>query len=110
MESSISVQSKSLLCKLICHFKSFKGCLPQILLGPFLKTLPHISGEKKIFGVIVDCQGASKEQWKIYTGFVNTVLKLRIKLKLIRYNTLDESVFVCTMFMDLSKDILFAIG
>ena len=24
------------------HFKSFKGCIPQILLGPFLKTLVHI--------------------------------------------------------------------
>ena len=23
-------------------FKSFKGCLPQILLGPFLNTLPHL--------------------------------------------------------------------
>ena len=23
-------------------FKFFKGCLPQILLGPFLDTLPHI--------------------------------------------------------------------
>ena len=25
------------------HFKSFKGCLPQILLGPFLNTLSHFS-------------------------------------------------------------------
>ena len=25
------------------HFKFFKGSLPQILLGPFLKTLVHIS-------------------------------------------------------------------
>ena len=24
------------------HFKSFQGCLPQSLLGPFLNTLPHI--------------------------------------------------------------------
>ena len=24
------------------HFKFFKDCLPQILLGPFLKTLTHI--------------------------------------------------------------------
>ena len=24
------------------HFKFFKGCLPQILLGPFLNTLSHI--------------------------------------------------------------------
>ena len=23
-------------------FKSFKGCLPQILLGPFLNTLSHM--------------------------------------------------------------------
>ena len=23
------------------HFKFFKGCLPQILLGPFLNTLSH---------------------------------------------------------------------
>ena len=26
----------------IYPFKFFKGCLPQILLGPFLNTLPHI--------------------------------------------------------------------
>ena len=25
------------------HFKFFKGCLPQILLGPFLNTLTHIT-------------------------------------------------------------------
>ena len=24
------------------HFKFFKGCLPQILLGPFLNTLSHV--------------------------------------------------------------------
>ena len=24
------------------HFKFFKGCLPQILLGPFLNTLAHL--------------------------------------------------------------------
>ena len=24
------------------HLKSFKGCLPQILLGPFLNTLTHL--------------------------------------------------------------------
>ena len=25
------------------HFKFFKGCLPQILLGPFLNTLTHLA-------------------------------------------------------------------
>ena len=25
------------------HFSFFKGCLPQILLGPFLNTLPHLN-------------------------------------------------------------------
>ena len=25
-------------------FKFFKGCLPQILLGPFLNTLSHLYG------------------------------------------------------------------
>ena len=25
------------------HFKYFIGCLPQILLGPFLNTLTHIN-------------------------------------------------------------------
>ena len=25
-----------------CHFKFFKGCFPQIILGPFLNTLTHI--------------------------------------------------------------------
>ena len=25
------------------HFKFFKGCLPQILLGPFLNTLTYIN-------------------------------------------------------------------
>ena len=31
------------------HFKSFKGCLPQILLGPFLNTLTHIISYSKTF-------------------------------------------------------------
>ena len=30
------------------HFKYFKGCLPQILLGPFLNTLTHIFHQKKV--------------------------------------------------------------
>ena len=28
------------------HFKLFKGCLPQILLGPFLNTLTHLNVKK----------------------------------------------------------------
>ena len=39
------------------HFKFFKGSLSEILLGPFLNTLSHISDEKKISGAIMDCQG-----------------------------------------------------
>ena len=34
------------------HFKFIKGCLPQILLGPFLNTLSHIifqSTKQKLF-------------------------------------------------------------
>ena len=27
------------------HFKIFKGCLSQILLGPFMNALPHVSIE-----------------------------------------------------------------
>ena len=27
---------------MVCPLQIFKGCLPQILLGPFLNTLPHI--------------------------------------------------------------------
>ena len=35
------------LCSVVClskpyHFKIFEGCLPQILLGPFLNTLCHL--------------------------------------------------------------------
>ena len=29
------------------HFKFFKGCLPQILLGAFLNALTHIQSQKK---------------------------------------------------------------
>ena len=29
-------------------FKSFKGCLPQILLGPLLNTLSHMSLDSEI--------------------------------------------------------------
>ena len=29
------------------HFKIFEGCLPQILLGPFLNTLSHIGQIKQ---------------------------------------------------------------
>ena len=43
---------KALKC-MVCsgrpyHFKCFKGCLPQILLGPFLNTLPQIYMPLKI--------------------------------------------------------------
>ena len=34
------------------HFKFFKGCLPQILLGPFLNTLPHLRSRIYIYNVI----------------------------------------------------------
>ena len=30
------------------HFKLFKGCLPQILLGLFLNTLPHLYEDEYI--------------------------------------------------------------
>ena len=30
------------------HFKLFKGCLPQILLGLFLNTLPHLYEDEHI--------------------------------------------------------------
>ena len=38
---------KKTLRDMVCYsrpysFKFFKGCLPQILLGPFLNTIPHI--------------------------------------------------------------------
>ena len=32
------------------HFKLFKGCLPQVLLGPFLNTLTHKILEFYLFG------------------------------------------------------------
>ena len=32
------------------HFKFFKGCLPQILLGPFLNTLTHTNQFDKFSG------------------------------------------------------------
>ena len=30
------------------YFKSFKGCLPQILLGPFLKSFSHLGTYPKL--------------------------------------------------------------
>ena len=32
-------------------FKFFKGCLPQIFLGPFLNTLSHTAISKKDVGI-----------------------------------------------------------
>ena len=48
------------------HFKFFKGCLPQILLGLFLNTLTHISLFKKI--------------WMFFIRIVYTLVKLKIGL------------------------------
>ena len=31
-----------------CQFKFFKGCLPQILTGPFLNILSHLLGNKNV--------------------------------------------------------------
>ena len=36
----IKIQQKCI--SRLYHFKFFSGCLPQILLGPFLDTLSHI--------------------------------------------------------------------
>ena len=36
------------------HFKFFKGCLPQILPGPFLNTLTHIWSEVSVDAHILD--------------------------------------------------------
>ena len=35
------------------HFKFFKGCLPQILLGPFLNTLSHMVHQRQLIFFMV---------------------------------------------------------
>ena len=46
------------------HFKFFKGCLPQILLGPFLNTLTHIFLHlTKV--VIIEFIASENNQWFI---------------------------------------------
>ena len=54
------------------HFKFFKGCLPQILLGPFLKTLIHL-----IFRFSFRILGHSCDSvWVIYKDKKNGFAKL----------------------------------
>ena len=37
------------------HFKFFKGCLPQILLGPFLNSLTHLIVSTMIAHCQIEC-------------------------------------------------------
>ena len=46
------------------HFKSLKGCLPQIVLGPFLNTLTHIKAFlQKISMTFPDVTGGCKTKY-----------------------------------------------
>ena len=33
---------------MVCLSKLFKGCLPQILLDPFMNTLPHLPSRENL--------------------------------------------------------------
>ena len=53
--------------------KFFKDCLPEILLGPFLNTLPHLFGNKTPSIILLSClsrsshRRCSKKFRKIYS-------------------------------------------
>ena len=47
------------------HFRFFKGCLTQILLGPFLKPVQNVSRKSKFRRIIV--QTIQKSDWVIVT-------------------------------------------
>ena len=50
-------------------FKFFKGCLRQILLGPFLNTLSHIKNvQNLILTYILRCFICKEKNWETYKG------------------------------------------
>ena len=52
------------------HFKFFKGCLPQILLGPFLNTLNQMFSTNIIFNIntIFSCPGIAGKVYILEPG------------------------------------------
>ena len=53
----------------VISLQIFKGCLPQILLGPFLNTLPHmmenVEASEAATGVF-----CKKDDFKDFTNFI----------------------------------------
>ena len=82
------------------HFKFFKGCLPQILLGPFLNTLSHMIGSyhaSVITSNIFICWFIA-----IYFGFCNM-----LRIKIFHKNTAIFYVFYLLNVQIISICILY---
>ena len=82
------------------HFKFFKGCLPQILLGPFLNTLSHMIGSYHALVItsnIFICWFIA-----IYFGFCNM-----LRIKIFHKNTAIFYVFYLLNVQIISICILY---
>ena len=73
------------------HFKFFKGCLPRILLGPFLYTLTHMFACPHPFRASVPRNFNSflctAKQWPVLESLFNKVAGLRLQHRKRDFNT-----------------------
>ena len=60
------------------NLKSFKSCLPQILLGPFLNTLPHVNSLRNLKTYIPQSQNFSTD--KVHRIYLSTAQFITIIL------------------------------
>ena len=61
------------------HFKFFKGCLPQMLLGPFLKTL---SSHIYFYHIVLQCfRKYCEDLQRFFAKIVNGIYPLTVSVK-----------------------------
>ena len=90
----------------IYHFEFFKGCLPQILLDPFLNTLTHVYSHSLACWIWkVKYFARKKIKLNIYSNFPVTLLPMTIRGVWLSSSTLSffislaltQKTFTCSM-------------
>ena len=74
------------------NLKSFKSCLPQILLGPFLNTLPHVNSLRNLKTYIPQSKNFSTD--KVHRIYLSTTQFITIILTTIWWTCINLLHFV----------------
>ena len=101
MEGSLLKIWRSMFCLSRPYsFKCFKGCLPQILLGPFLNTLPQMFSENISDGALF--------KWRCSSAVCNC---LEVVHKFFVWNFLQQLIYwvpVCSWYFKMVIWLFFA--